>query len=120
MQHTLYILTDCNRKTLHMGITDDMSNEMQRMKEWYGLFVDPRSIPTRLVYQSHFSTEAAALEQYKLYQSYTRMQSEKLIRKQNPNWQDLLGKGEGMRQAIPRVSSPQRTNFKQADSASRH
>ena len=98
--YSLYILTDCNRKTLHMGVTQDISQELRKVKEWYGLFVDSSALPTRLVYQETFATEEAALARYACYQSYTRMQSEKLIRRANPNWIDLYAKQVTLRASI--------------------
>ena len=88
MRYTLFILTDCNRKTLHLGVTSTLSQEIQRLKEYYSLFMDASSILGRLVYQESFASEQAALDRYKQYMQFTRMQSERLIRRQNPNWLD--------------------------------
>ncbi len=89
MSNYIYMLTDCNRTCLHVGMTDDLNKAATTYKELSGLFFDACSKVSRLVYHETFPTEAAALRRFKELSTYTRMQKERLIRKYNPNWTDL-------------------------------
>src|SRR5690606_6044204 len=85
----IYVLTDCNRNCLHVGMTDDLSKAVNTYKELSGFFFDACSKVSRLVYHEALPTEEAALRRFRELSSYTRMQKERLIRKYNPNWVDL-------------------------------
>lgn len=105
MSYYVYILTDCNRTCLHVGMTDDLSKAINTYQEITGLFFDPRSKISRLVYHEALPSETIALRKFKELSSYTRMQKERLIRRYNPNWVDL---GTHTRSAFIFPKKPQR------------
>jgi|SRR5690606_2400632 len=86
----IYILTDSNRRCLHVGMAGDLSHATAAYKELRDLFFDSDTYATRLVYYEAFPTEEAALFRFNELSGYTRMQKERLIRRHNPNWIDLL------------------------------
>lgn len=89
MSNYIYILTDCNRTCLHIGMTDDLHKAVNTCKALSGLFFDACSKVSRLVYHETLPTEEAASRRFKELSKYTRMQKERLVRKHNPNWADL-------------------------------
>ncbi|SEL04297.1 GIY-YIG nuclease family protein [Parapedobacter koreensis] len=89
MNNYIYILTDCNRTCLHVGMTHDLNKAIKTYKETPGLFFDACSKVSRLVYHEALASEEAALCRFNEISTYTRMQKERLIRKYNPNWVDL-------------------------------
>ncbi|GGG88740.1 nuclease [Parapedobacter pyrenivorans] len=89
MSNYIYVLTDCNRTCLHVGMTDSLQKAVNTYKELSGIFLDTCAKVSRLVYHETLPTEEAAARRFKELTRYTRMQKEKLIRKHNPNWSDL-------------------------------
>jgi len=89
MQHHIYILTDANRKCLHVGTTSDLNEAMNTYREMYALFFDGGSPISRLVYKETYHDEEAALMRFEELKNYTRMQKERLIRRHNPDWVDM-------------------------------
>lgn len=90
MDTYVYILTDCNRKCLHVGMTDDLNQATATYKELRELFFETETSASRLVYHEALPSEEAALRRFTELSNYTRMQKEKLIRRCNPNWVDLM------------------------------
>lgn len=89
MSNYIYILTDANRKCLHVGTTQDLQNAIKTYKELYGLFFDSNAPVSRLVYKEEFLSEESSLKRFEELKGFTRMQKERLIRRHNPNWVDL-------------------------------
>lgn len=89
MNNYIYILTDSNRRCLHVGMTDDLQKAAKTYHQLTGLFFDACSNASRLVYHEVLPTDMAALRRFKELSNYTRMQKERLIRRHNPNWLDL-------------------------------
>lgn len=89
MQHHIYILTDINRKSLHVGTTSDLNEAVKTYREMYTLFFDAGSQISRLVYKETYASEEAALMRFEELKNYTRMQKERLIRRHNPDWVDM-------------------------------
>lgn len=89
MKNYVYILTDSNRRCLHVGMTDDLQKAVKTYHQLTGLFFDACSNVSRLVYHEVLPTDTAASRRFKELSNYTRMQKERLIRKHNPNWLDL-------------------------------
>lgn len=84
----VYILTDCNRMLLHVGMAESLKSVLNSCKS-FPIFCSDGSSTIRLVYQESCSSEEAALARFNELRRYTRMQKERLIRKSNPNWVDL-------------------------------
>lgn len=89
MKQFVYILTDCNRKCLHVGLTDDLLKTVSFYKEHKQLFFDVASQVSRLVYFEEFNREDAATSRFNLLATFTRSQKERLIRSSNKDWLDL-------------------------------
>ncbi len=89
MRHHIYILTDVNRKSLHVGTASDLNEAVKTYKEMYALFFDAGSQISRLVYKETYADEEAALIRFEEIKNYTRMQKERLIRRHNPDWVDM-------------------------------
>ena len=89
MKKFVYIVTDRNRTTLHVGMSSDLIKTLDFYKQMPSLFFDKSQQLTRLVYFEEFKTEAQALGRFKVVSRFTRMQKERLVRCCNPDWIDL-------------------------------
>ncbi|MBB6502452.1 GIY-YIG nuclease family protein [Pedobacter cryoconitis] len=89
MRKFVYIVTDRNRTSLHVGMSADLIKTLDFYKQMPSLFFDSGQQLTRLVYFEEFKTEPQALSRFKLISRFTRMQKERLVRSCNPDWIDL-------------------------------
>lgn len=81
MKYFILILTDNNRNALKISMLE--SNAFS------GVFLDSMD-PQRLIYQETHESLDSALHRFSELQGYTRMQTERIIRRSNPNWVNLL------------------------------
>jgi putative endonuclease len=89
MKKFVYIVTDRNRTSLHVGMSADLIKTLDFYKKMPSLFFDSAQQLTRLVYFEEFRTESQALSRFKTVSRFTRMQKERLVRSCNPDWIDL-------------------------------
>ncbi|MET3500275.1 MULTISPECIES: GIY-YIG nuclease family protein [Mucilaginibacter] len=89
MKRFVYIITDRNRKNLHVGLCSDLMKTIQFYSEMPTLFFDNAQQLNRLVYFEEINTEEQAMERFKVVSTYTRPQKEKMIRSVNADWIDL-------------------------------
>src|ERR1700759_295502 len=89
MKRFIYIITDRNRKNLHVGLCSDLLKTLDFYKKMPTLFFDSAQQLNRLVYFEEINTEEQAMERFKVISTFTRPQKEKMIRSVNPNWVDL-------------------------------
>ncbi|WP_343532688.1 GIY-YIG nuclease family protein [Pedobacter sp.] len=89
MKKIVYIVTDRNRTTLHVGMSADLMKTLDFYKKMPNLFFDSAQQLTRLVYFEEFRTEEQALNRFKMVSRFTRAQKERLVRSCNPDWIDL-------------------------------
>jgi putative endonuclease len=89
MKKFVYIVTDRNRTSLHVGMSANLIKTLDFYKQMPCLFFDSGQQLTRLVYFEEFKTEAQALSRFKLISKFTRMQKERVVRSCNPDWIDL-------------------------------
>jgi putative endonuclease len=89
MKRFVYIITDRNRKNLHVGMCTDLLKTLKFYSEMPTLFFDSAQQLNRLVYFEEINTEAQAMERFKMISTYTRPQKEKMIRAVNTDWVDL-------------------------------
>jgi len=89
MKKFVYIVTDRNRTSLHVGMSADLIKTLDFYKKMPSLFFDSAQQLNRLVYFEEFKTEAQALGRFKQISRFTRMQKERLVRSCNPDWVDL-------------------------------
>lgn len=89
MKKFVYIVTDRNRTSLHVGMSADLIKTLDFYKQMPNLFFDSAQQLTRLVYFEEFKTESQALSRFKLISRFTRTQKERIVRSCNPDWIDL-------------------------------
>ena len=89
MKKFVYIVTDRNRTSMHVGMSSDLIKTLDFYKQMPNLFFDNGQQLTRLVYFEEFKSEAQALARFKVISRFTRMQKERLVRSCNPDWIDL-------------------------------
>lgn len=89
MKKFVYIVTDRNRTSMHVGMSSDLIKTLDFYKQMPNLFFDNGMQLTRLVYFEEFKSEAQALARFKTISRFTRMQKERLVRSCNPDWIDL-------------------------------
>lgn len=89
MKKFVYIVTDRNRTSLHVGMSANLIKTLDFYKQMPNLFFDSAQQLTRLVYFEEFRTEAQALARFKIVSRFTRMQKERMVRSCNPDWIDL-------------------------------
>ena len=89
MKKFVYIVTDRNRTSMHVGMSSDLIKTLDFYKQMPNLFFDNGQQLTRLVYFEEFKSEAQALARFKTVSRFTRMQKERLVRSCNPDWIDL-------------------------------
>jgi len=89
MKKYVYVVTDRNRSTMHVGMSSDLMKTIKFYREMPNLFFDAAQQLTRLIYFEELSTEQAAMQRFKLISRFTRIQKEKIVRSVNPDWVDL-------------------------------
>lgn len=89
MKKFVYIVTDRNRTSMHVGMSSDLIKTLDFYKQMPNLFFDNGKQLTRLVYFEEFKTEVQALARFKVISRFTRAQKERLVRSCNPDWIDL-------------------------------
>jgi len=89
MKRFVYIITDRNRKNLHVGLCSDLVKTLQFYSDMPTLFFDSAQQLNRLVYFEEINTEEQAMERFKVVSTFTRPQKEKMIRSVNADWIDL-------------------------------
>src|SRR6218665_838850 len=89
MKKFVYVVTDRNRTSLHVGMSSDLIKTLDFYKQMPCLLFDCGQQLTRLVYFEELKTEAQALSRFKLISRFTRTQKERLVRSCNPDWIDL-------------------------------
>ena len=89
MKKYVYVVTDRNRSTMHVGMSSDLMKTMKFYREMPNLFFDAAQQLTRLIYFEELNTEQAAMQRFKFISRFTRIQKEKIVRSVNPDWVDL-------------------------------
>jgi len=89
MKRFIYLITDRNRNTLHVGLCSDLLKTLKFYSEMPTLFFDSAQQLNRLVYFEEINTEEQAMARFQTVSTYTRPQKEKMIRSVNPDWVDL-------------------------------
>ncbi|MCL7986990.1 hypothetical protein M8998_03435 [Sphingobacterium sp. lm-10] len=87
--YKIVILTDSNRRYLEVLITNNLSDVLQHMSVLQQTQMNITTQLTRVVYEETYATENCAMDRLKELYAYTRMQRERLVRRQNPNWLNL-------------------------------
>ena len=85
----MYIITDRNRNSLHVGMCSDLVKTLQFYKQMPSLFFNSADQLNRLIYFEELNSEAVAVKRFEMVSCFTRSQKEKMIRSVNPDWVDL-------------------------------
>ncbi|MGV3509280.1 MAG: GIY-YIG nuclease family protein [Sphingobacteriaceae bacterium] len=89
MKRYVFIVTDRNRTSLHVGMSADLLKTVSFYRQMPNLFFDSAQQLTRLIYFEEMRTEETAVQRFNLISKFTRAQKEKLVRAVNPDWLDL-------------------------------
>jgi putative endonuclease len=89
MKRYVFIVTDRNRTSLHVGMSADLLKTVNFYRQMPNLFFDSAQQLTRLIYFEEMRTEEAAVQRFNLISKFTRAQKEKLVRAVNADWLDL-------------------------------
>lgn len=103
MKYYIHIYTDNNRQKLQISISPIISGIESQHN-----IAGEQTRCTRLVYQEIHETENAATLRIKELDDYTRMQLERLIRRANPNWNNLFSTGNNRSNQLKESISSQR------------
>jgi putative endonuclease len=111
MKKYVYVVTDRNRGTMHVGMSTDLMKTMQFYRDVPSLFFEATSQLTRLIYFEELNTEQIALHRFKLISRFTRSQKERIVRDVNPDWLDLSIGLDYERNNIRRINSLSLFNY---------
>lgn len=85
----LYFITNANRTSIEIGITEDIIQFSKNHKIKPDLFEGYTETNSRLVYFEAYHNTFQAKDRLLTIKNWTRAQKEKLIRAINPDWVDL-------------------------------
>ena len=89
MNYYVYILTNINKTTLYIGVTNNLQ---RRLWEHQNKVVDGFSKKynlNKLVYYEQTNDVEVAINREKILKKWARAKKENLINTFNPNWDDL-------------------------------
>lgn len=89
MKKFVFIVTDSNRNTLHVGISSNLSKTMDFYRKIPRLTFEANSQLYRLIYFEELNDKDVH-QRFNLLSSFTRIQKERIIRAVNPDWIDLI------------------------------
>ena len=85
----VYIMTNRPNGTLYLGVTSDIVRRVWEHREGLVEGFTKRYDLTRLVYAERHEEIAAAIRRERTMKHWPRAWKVRLIRKQNPDWDDL-------------------------------
>ncbi len=85
-----YIMTNAPHGTLYIGVTSDVAARVQAHREGRGSQFCRKHGLTRLVYVEQYDDIHEAITREKAMKRWKRQWKLKLIRRDNPDWNDLF------------------------------
>ncbi|WP_104382662.1 hypothetical protein [Sphingobacterium sp. HMA12] len=85
----VYILTDNNRRYFEIDFTSNMLSTIVELQQVNSFTFQQGSHLNRIIYSEAFSKLACAKKRMNELQNFTHLQIERIIRKNNPNWNNL-------------------------------
>ncbi|MBB3035345.1 GIY-YIG nuclease family protein [Alteriqipengyuania lutimaris] len=86
----VYIMTNAPHGTLYIGVTANLPARMMAHREGRGSEFCRKWSLTRLVYLEHYDRIEDAIKREKSVKRWKRQWKLKLIRRDNPDWNDLF------------------------------
>ncbi len=86
----VYILTDNNRRYFEIDFTSNMLSTVVELQQANSFTFQQGSSLNRIIYSEAFSKLACAKKRMNELQNFTHLQIERIIRKNNPNWNNLF------------------------------
>lgn len=86
----VYIMTNAPHGTLYIGVTSDIAARMSQHRNGIGSEFCRKYGLTSLVFVEAYPTIEEAIQREKAMKRWKRQWKLKLIRKANPNWNDLF------------------------------
>jgi putative endonuclease len=89
-QYYVYLLANKNKTVIYVGVTSDLVRRVHQHKtKRYQKSFTAKYNCDRLVYYEVYTRALVAIQREKQIKAGNRERKEKLINKQNPNWNDL-------------------------------
>ena len=85
MNYYIYILTNKNKTTLYIGVTNNLTRRLFEHQNIYKGFVK-RYNCNNLIYYERFCSILTAIAREKQLKKWNRTKKEKLISSANPDW----------------------------------
>ncbi len=86
----VYILTDSNRKHFEIGLSSNIFSKVLELEQSNSFIFNQGPRLNRIIYTEAFTSLEIANKKINDLQHFTTMQIERLIRKSNPNWNNLF------------------------------
>ena len=85
----VYILTDNNRRYFEIDFTSNIFSTVMELQQTNSFTFQQGSNLNRIIYSEAFAKLACAKKRMNELQQFTHLQIERIIRKNNPNWNNL-------------------------------
>ena len=89
MNYHIYILTNQNRTTLYIGVTNDLRRRVYEHKTGLHPGFTKKYNLHQLIYFEHYTDVKAAIDREKQLKAGSRQKKLDLVNAFNPRWQDL-------------------------------
>ncbi len=86
----IYIVTDSNRRRFEIGLSSNIFNTVIELQQSNNLIFNQNPNLHRIIYIEAFTNLPCARKKMSELQHFTNMQIERIIRKSNPNWNNLF------------------------------
>jgi len=86
----IYILTDSNRKRFEIKLSLNIFSTVMELQQSNSFIFNQGPNLNRIIYTESFTSLETANKKITELQHFTSMQIERLIRKSNPNWNNLF------------------------------
>ncbi|MCS4163405.1 GIY-YIG nuclease family protein [Sphingobacterium paramultivorum] len=86
----VYISTDNNRKHFKIGLSSNIFSTVMELQQSNSFIFNQGPSLNRIIYTESFTNPETANKRISELQHFTTMQVERLIRKYNPNWNNLF------------------------------
>ncbi len=118
----VYIMTNKNKTTLYIGVTNDLCRRIQEHKNhiFKNSFTDRYNLEY-CIYYEEFPTVSLAITREKELKKWSRQKKEELINKRNPDWK-VVAAENGFEMNFPQRTlqlKNQNREYKDADSSLR-